>query len=276
MVTKLKLYLKENGINLINMNKVVIELESGEKIVGVWHISKKKSKKAVILAHGITVDKDEDGVFVNLANSLFKSGYDVFRFDFRGHGESSGNSIDFSVEWEVEDLINVVKYVESKGFNEIGLLGASYGGSSTTIYSANHLSISIKCICLWNPVLNYDHTFLNPTLPWIKEKKQHMQDDIKNKGWTTLGSRKFILGVPFFNAMKKQFPYKLLKNIKIPTLIVHGTKDTKVPYEDSFEYVTNLKNGRLETIKDAEHGFHEDWEYKIAEQLTLKFFLKNL
>lgn len=258
------------------MKRIIITIGSGEKVVGIWHTSKDKSKKAIVLAHGITVDKDEDGVFVNLANSLSNKGFDVFRFDFRGHGESSGKSIDFNVGWEVEDLIAVIKYIESCGYKEIGLLGASYGGSSTTIYTAKYLSKTVKCFCLWNPVLNYNHTFLNPTLPWIKEKKDHMQKDIKEKGWTTLGSRRFVLGKSFFDVMKKLFPYKLLREIKIPTLIIHGTKDTKVPYEDSVEYVKNLKNGELQTIKNAEHGFHEGWEYKIAEKMTSEFFVKNL
>jgi len=258
------------------MKRTIIKFNSEEKIVGVWHTPKEKSTKAIILAHGITVDKDEDGVFVDLANSLSDKGYSVFRFDFRGHGESSGESVDFSVNWEIEDLKVVVKYVEDEGYKEIGLLGASYGGSSTTVYSAKHLSKNIKCLCLWNPVLNYDHTLLNPTLPWIKEKKEHMQKDIAKKGWTTLGSRKFVLGKSFFDTMKNLFPYQLLSNIKIPTLIVHGTKDTKVPYDDSVEYVKNLENGVLQTVKDAEHGFHEDWEYAIAEKTTIEFFLKYL
>lgn len=258
------------------MERAIIKLDSGDKIVGIWHASKEKSQKVIVLAHGITVDKDEDGIFVSLANSLFGKGFDVFRFDFRGHGESSGKSIDFNVDWEVEDLITVIKYVESCGYREIGLLGASYGGGSTAIYSAKHLSKTVKCLCLWNPVLNYDHTFLNPTLPWIKEKKDHMQKDIEEKGWTTLGSRKFVLGKLFFEIMRKLFPYKLLNEIEIPSLIIHGTKDTKVPYEDSVENVKNLKRGTLLTIKGGEHGFHEDWEYKIAEEETAKFFVKNL
>ena len=67
------------------MKKVQIETADGMKLAGVWHIPSKPTKKAIILAHGITVDKDEDGVFVNLANKLCGMGYAVLRFDFRGH-----------------------------------------------------------------------------------------------------------------------------------------------------------------------------------------------
>jgi len=260
----------------MNVKKITVPLKNQGELVGVWHIPTNPSDKAIILAHGITVDKDETGIFVKLADSLCSRGYHVFRFDFRGHGESSGKSVEFNANWEIDDLQTIVRYVEKEGFSKLGLLGASYGGSSATVYSAKHLSRNIICLCLWNPVLNYDHTFLNPTLPWIKTKKEHMQIEIAEKGWTTLGSRKFVLGKSFFDAMEKLSPYESLNDIKIPTLIIHGTKDTKVPYEDSVKYVENLSKGELKIIEGAEHGFHEVWEYKIAEKVTVDFFKKHL
>ncbi len=245
------------------------------RLAGIWHFPKNKTKKAVILAHGITVDKDEDGVFIKLANSLEKAGFAVMRFDFRGHGESDGKSIDMTVSGEMLDLEAVMAYVRKQGYLDVGLLGASFGGGSSTLYASEHQK-DIACLCLWNPVLNYDHTFLNPTLPWIKAKKAHMQKDIHEKGWTTLGSRKFVIGKVLFDEMAKYKPYDALQIIKLPTAIIHGTRDTKVPYEDSKKYVSSLQSGSLITIEDAEHGFHEPKERAKAIDATVGFFVSNL
>lgn len=257
------------------MDKITFKSKDDLSLSGIWHLPKDKTTKAIVLAHGITVDKDEDGVFIRLANALQKNGYAVFRFDFRGHGESEGKSIDMTIRGEVLDLESSITEVKGSGYNEIGLLGASFGGGSATLFTSKHQQ-DIKCLCLWNPVLNYDHTFLNPTLPWIRKKKEHMMKDIQQKGWTTLGSRKFVIGKPLFDDMAKLQPFKALKSIKAPTIIIHGTNDTKVPYEDSKEYVTLLTSGTLVTVDGAEHGFHETGETDKAIDATIKFFQANL
>jgi len=257
------------------MHKITCKTKDGLLLTGIWHVPTNKSSKVIILAHGITVDKDEGGVFIKLANVLQQNGYAVFRFDFRGHGESEGKSIDLTVMGEVADLVAALNEVKNKGYNKIGLLGASFGGGSSVFFALDYQQ-DIKCLCLWNPVLNYDHTFLNPTLPWLKDKKGHMMKDIKEKGWTTLGSRKYVIGKSLFDDMAKIQPYIALKSIKIPTVIIHGTNDTKVPYEDSKEYVTLLIRGKLLTIENSEHGFHETGETDKAINATVEFFQANL
>lgn len=257
------------------MKKIFFRSIDGLSLCAVWHVPKEKTSKAIILAHGITVDKDENGLFARLADSLERNGYAVFRFDFRGHGESGGKSIDMTIDGEVLDLEASLREVKSKGYSEIGLLGASFGGGVSALYVSEHQE-SIKCLCLWNPVLNYDHTFLNPTVPWIKDKREYMMKEIQEKGWTTLGSRKFVIGKALFDDMAKLYPFMVLKNITIPTVIIHGTKDTKVPYEDSKEYVTSLKKGTFITFDGAEHGFHDNEEADKAIEATIKFFQKNL
>jgi pimeloyl-ACP methyl ester carboxylesterase len=235
----------------------------------------KKTIKVIILAHGITVDKDEDGVFIKLANTLQQNGYAVFRFDFRGHGESSGRSTDMTISGEAMDLEAVINEIKNKGYKKIGLLGASFAGGPCAIFASKNLA-NIKCFCLWNPVLNYEHTFFKPFLPWLRKRTAQMNKDIGGKGWTTLGSRNFVVGKALFDEMKNLKPYQNLKKITIPTLIIHGDKDSKVPYEDSKEYVKYLSKGRFVTIAGAGHGFHEDSETPLAIKETVSFFKINL
>ena len=254
---------------------IAFSSSDGLKLAGVWDLPDKPTTKAIVLAHGITVDKDENGIFIELAKRLVNEGFAVFRFDFRGHGESEGKSIDLTISGELRDLEAAMREVKSKKYQEIGLLGASVGGGTCALYTSAHEQ-EITCLCLWNPALNYDHTFLNPTSPWIRKQKEHMVKDIQEKSWTTLGSRKFVIGKALFDDMAKLKPFEALKHITVPTLILHGTKDTKVSYEDSKEYVHLLTNGKLIILEGAEHGFHRDWETKRALDETASFFQKNM
>jgi len=101
---------------------------------------------------------------------------------------------------------------------------------------------------------------------------KHMKKDIQTQEWTTLGSRNFVLGRMLFEEMTIFRPYEEITKIKIPLIIIHGDKDTKVPYKDSKEYINNPEN--LVTIINAEHGFHEKQEFNQATTTTISFFKK--
>lgn len=256
-----------------DVNKIFFKSKDGVRIVGVWNEPLKKTKKAIILAHGITVNKDEDGIFVSLVNQLQSYGFAVLRFDFRGHGESEGKSVEMTLNDEVSDLRAAVNYVLEKGYKKIGLLGASFGGGIATLYTSKNQN-KLKCLCLWYPVLDYDHWFFNPTAPWRKEEKEQALILLKKQEWIKYGKREFLLGKNLFEEMKRSFPYKELQKIKIPMVIIHGDKDTHVSYEDSRKYVR--KNDELITISGADHGFHEQPFDQQAIKETVSFFIKNL
>jgi uncharacterized protein len=250
--------------------KVYFRSEDGVRLCGVWEKPEHNTDKVIILAHGITVDKDELGVFVRLAEQLVGEGFAVIRFDFRGHGESEGKSEEMTIEGELMDMKAALGFVEEKGYENIALLAASFGGGIGTLFTANNQE-RLSCLCLWDPVLNYEHTFLNPTLPSIRERKSHMKSEIELQGWTTLGSRQVKVGKALFEQMAVYKPYEALSQITLPLAIIHGDNDTKVPYEDSKEYISRAKNGMFITIEGAEHGFHEPNENVLAIRETLAF-----
>jgi len=256
------------------MKKVYFDSLSGYRLCGIWHIPTTKTDKAIVLAHGLTVDKDEGGIFTKLAIEFCAAGFAVFRFDFSGHGESEGKSIDLTISAEIKDLEAAVNQA-LKQYPSLGLVSASFGGGPSIFYTAKNQN-KLKCLCLWNPVLNYEHTFINPTLPWLHAKKAAMERELQTRGWTALGSRKFVVGKALFEEMASLKPYEALKKISIPTMIIHGDKDSKIPYEDSREYAKLLANGKLTTLAGAEHGFHEKGETPQAIKETVNFFKNNL
>ncbi len=82
----------------------------------------------VILMHGIFANKD----FVPIpafARGLAKAGIASIRFDFDGHGKSSGRMQDMTIENELADARAVWDYVLSLPYvSQIGILGHSQGG----------------------------------------------------------------------------------------------------------------------------------------------------
>src|SRR5204862_4225889 len=81
---------------------------------------------------------------------LLKAGYDVFTFDFRGHGESSGEPGYHPRQWpserEVNDMLGAIAYVEDwlqrQGRPlEIGLFGISRGGGAAILASQHNPAI---------------------------------------------------------------------------------------------------------------------------------------
>lgn len=236
--------------------KIFIKASDNLGICGIWGLPEVSNDKAVILAHGISVDKDEEGLFVNLSKRLTELNYSVLRFDFSGHGQSQRKSVDLTISQELTDMDAAFNEVKSKKFHNISILGASFGGGIAVMFAARHQKY-LNNLLLWYPVLNYDHTFLKPYLPWLKDRIERMKQELAARGWTTINNEKpFKIGKKLFDEMNRYFPYRDLKKIAIPTVIIHGDKDTYVPYNDSKEYLKNLKGeSELITIKGADHGF---------------------
>ena len=64
-----------------------------------------KAKGVIVFAHGMTVNKDDEGIFVRADKELQKLGFSTLRFDFRAHGKSQGESVtDFTISNELKDL----------------------------------------------------------------------------------------------------------------------------------------------------------------------------
>lgn len=245
------------------------------KLCGVLTKPAASTDKCVVLCHGMTVTKEEDGIFTELAEKLAKAGFAVFRFDFSGHGESSGKSVDMTVAGEKEELESAVRFLQTKGYKTFGILGASFGGGVVSVFAAEHPDTA-KALVLWNPLVDY-HAIFEPELPWPKANfGKAAMIKLENQGSIEVGSRRFKLGKPLFDEMRKLQPWKGLQKLKIPILFVHGDSDTYVPYEDSVKY-SKLLNAELKTIRGAGHGFHDNKRVsEEADKATIEFFLKNL
>lgn len=141
------------------------------------------SDKGVVFAHGMTVDKDDEGIFVRAEPRLNKLGFSTLRFDFRAHGKSSGNSItDFTISGELVDLDTVISFMEKQGIKWIGLAGASFGGGITALFGSNNPQ-RIQALFLANPAVDFEKGFLKPTTRWAMEHFVNLYKSISIGLW---------------------------------------------------------------------------------------------
>ena len=222
----------------------------------------------VILCHGLKGDKTERNSFSKLVEMLQKNSINSFRFDFRGHGESTGNDYEMTPLKEVEDLESTIKMLENKNYNNIVLLGASFGASIISLLDADKYE-SIKGLDYF-ATIEEDHFFSD----------EHMQI-AKEKGYYEIISKRtgksFKLGINLYEEIHKLVPYQHLIYKDIPILFVHGTKDRMIPYGLSEKVNALCKNSSLKLIENGDHTFDNDPNALLkACDVTIKFIKKYL
>lgn len=257
----------------MSVKKIKINTPDNFKLDAVF-IKNNASTKGIIFAHGMTVNKDDEGIFIRAEPKLNKLGFSTLRFDFRAHGKSSGDTIrDFTISGEIKDLETAVKFMQEQGINWIGLAAASFGGSIAALYVGKY-SDYINKLFLANPVLDYNKAFLHPTTVWAMKTFINFSDRLKKFGFIEVASRRFKMGKPLMDEMKRYYPYKALQKYAGPLLVVHGDRDEKVDYQhvkNSFDRLTN-KQKEFISVKDSKHGFHEEpYESNVVE-LIVEFF----
>lgn len=224
------------------------------KLCGIFMLPE-KIKGYVLLSHGINVNKNEwDNFYVDIARELYKKGFASFRFDFRGHGESGGAQREMTIIGETLDIAASIEQISKRWAGNISIIGMSFAAGPMIISSLQKKS-KIKSLVLLCPVLDYVSTFLKPVVPWAKESfNKKGFEHLAKKGFLFLDGE-FELGAKLIEEFRIIRPYELLKEIKLPVLIIHGEKDSMVPFRISRKFGKPNKNSHFMTIKNADHGF---------------------
>lgn len=237
------------------------------------------AKGSVVLAHGITVDKDESSgavgvpAFVELAARLTADGYNVLRFDFRGHGESGLTSRQMTIAGELLDLIASVRQAETRWGQPVALVGASFGAVSSVLYAAGIGGLA--CLVLWNPVLDLRQTFLEPVEPipqqfFNAEGYAHLAEH----GWLSLDG--FEIGACLVDEMRYVEPFARMSAITCPVLTLHGDRDRYVPYGVAQQYAGCNPASRFLPVPGAEHGFGMSGDRALVLAATVQWLDENM
>lgn len=225
-------------------------------------------ERTILLVHGITADLDESGAFQRLAGLLAAKGMRTIRFSFRGHGKSTLPSEFMTCAGEAIDLRTVVDHCIATYGPRLSIVAASFGAVSVSIL-ARYLNRRVRSLCLWNPVLKVESTFLKPTLPWgISNFTGENIANLYEVGNLTIDNS-FTVGVVFWEELQYIGPSNGILHIDAPVVIIHGDLDSYVPYPDSLEFARANPRASLITISGSDHGFEfEAHERQVLEATT--------
>lgn len=208
-----------------------------------------------LMLHGITVNKNEYLDFFKDASEYLKDyGIGTLRIDFRGHGESSGTSKDFTVSGQVFDTAASIEYIKKEHPNKnISIVGCSFG-APPAIFAAEHFGELISQLILIAPVLSYKDTFLSAPTEWAKSI--FTTHKVKNLGRSVVYfKRNFPISKQLIGEMMTSTPDLVLQRLTTRTTIVHGRSDSMVPYSTSKRVSENSSHVTLHSFNDMDHGF---------------------
>ena len=214
------------------------------------------SDKLAILSHGITSYKDENGIYTRFVDEFLSPAFDSIRFDFRGHGDSRTPTRDVTVAGEILDFMAVVKWSREQKYKQLVHVAASFGCSITLLSAARFDLRDFARIVFWNPVIDYDHTFIQATVPWGKTFfNQERTDDLAHREGTPIPLTHFTLGPCMTIELLQMRPQETVWPTEVPLLIVHGDRDKFVPHQDVVDYCARNTGVTFKSIAGADHGF---------------------
>lgn len=223
------------------------------KIAG-WFIPS-STKATLILLHGYPADKGD----ILPALSFLAKSHNLFLFDFRYFGKSSGSYSTAGAK-EIEDLSAAIQFLKSRGISEVGVWGFSMGGA-VALMAAKNLS-EIKAIVSESSYASLDLMALELyRIPILKYPLAYL---------TNLWAKLF-LGID----LKKIAPAESAKNLQIPTLIIHSKNDVVIPFNHAILIQEALKKNPKAEFWFQENLIHGQLNDEYEKRIT-NFFEKNL
>jgi dipeptidyl aminopeptidase/acylaminoacyl peptidase len=221
----------------------------GQTLRGDLYVPEEKYKlkyPTVIVCHGLAGNKDAQNK-VDLAEELFKNGFLVLKFDFHGHGKSEGNFPDINLTQEIDDAKSAItalyslKEVDKK---KLGLVGHSFGGAVAIMMAATDSrvksAVSIAgVIDMVRPLKNYAGT--------QRVKKWKETDNIQVEP-------EYHLKYSFIEDFNSYDLLKYAKKIKIPFLVINGTKDYDVGMNQAKAIAKAAKAPLIAVNEDHDFG----------------------
>lgn len=259
------------------LREAITLVNHGEKIFGILHRPLHSHKvPAVVICPGFAGTKcGKFRMFVTLGKELAKQGIAVFRFDYRGSGDSEGEFRDITLEGKTSDTEKCLEFLAHDPQidpSRIGLLGRSLGGA-IAVLTARRLP-DIKSLVLWAPVFKSD--------PW-----RELWESFKSKGQIDQTKQEILKPLPanipnleFLSQFFKLDIEKELAGLKhIPLLHIHGARDAVVKIEHAKEYEKariGLDNTRFVQLPQSDHDFSDPQEQMTAIQETCQWYKKTL
>jgi pimeloyl-ACP methyl ester carboxylesterase len=226
-------------------------------------------KNRIILLHGALGAIEQ---FDEL-KSLLSDDYDVYDFNFSGHGGDI-SSEEFTLDLFVNDTL---KYMQNSGIATAHIFGYSMGGYVALKFASLYPDKVEKLITLatkykWNPeIAQKEIKMLNPDV--IEEKVPKFAQALKNRHYPEDWKKVMMKTANFLESLgnNSQLDTESLKNICSEVLVCLGSEDNMVTHEESIEIAELLPKGNFMTIDGFKHPLESVNKIKLAEIIKAFF-----
>lgn len=198
---------------------------------------------AVILSHGYNCIGND---MRDIAEALAQNGVTAYTFDYSGgslRSESSGETVDMSIETEQDNLRHVIDMISetaSADPDELYLYGESQGGFVAALTGAE-MPDRIAGMFLVYPAFSIVDQ-------WLAMDPETMNEPFSFMGGMTL-SKTFYDGVPRYDV------YEHISAFSNPVLIYQGDRDSVVNVSYAERIHEAFPDSELTIVEGAGHGF---------------------
>src|SRR5699024_6899891 len=230
------------------------------------------AKATVIMVHGLA---EHLGRYDDFAGLLIRSGFNVIRYDQRGHGHSSGENTLYSDVDEITDDLNAIVLYAKKLLSEqqVFVIGHSMGGYTAALYGTKYPR-KIDGYITSGALTRYNHELFKDVPVGLDSN-----DYIKNEMGEGLCSTEIVLKHYIEDALnKKEISIGLIRTLdkgieylkleagdfKDPVLILHGENDGLVSPKDSEQFHDEISSSDKALI------IYPKLEHEIFNEFTKK------
>lgn len=210
---------------------------------------------ALLIVHGLGGSRhDFNGILMRAAIYAAMNGFIVLRVDFRGHGESTGNTMSVTLQTLLADFNAAMQYLHNiEGVDEerVSVLGLSLGGTVAAIGASRRADV--KNLIMWESPYDLMGTFRRLLGPLAMMM-------IRTHGYLQAGLVQ--VSAEFCDQFENLKPDAETEKYKGRVLLVHGSRDHIVLPEESEKWKTSFRRTecKLQLIEGADHPFtKEPW-----------------
>lgn len=280
-------------------------LDGGDNVRLLGHYSPQAgdSKGLAVLFHGWEGSSRSNYV-VAAGGMLYNHGFDVFRLNFRDHGESHHMNPGLFHSCRLAEVVHALQDLQQRtGAKDWALSGYSLGGNFAlrVAMAAPEAGLSLRQVIAVCPVISpsntlkamedgprgYESYFIRKWAKSIRVKQALFPDTCEYEEWHKLGNLRERTGYLAtrhyeFESLDQYFDgYSVagdrLKAISIPTTILTSADDMVVPVSDFMDLPENDHIELLITRYGGHCAFLKNWKMEsMADDVIVERVLKNV
>jgi len=249
----------------------------------------KPDRPTLVLIHGVSGSSSAWWPY----EKIFENKYNILTYDIRGHGMSKKypHYEDYEIKNFINDFEDLLKYLNISKFI---LWSSSFGTLIARGYLKRHRE-NVQALIFTSTedyreddfMLKIIRPFLYLTtniakfMPFNPKPRGHVDySKIKNWDWspqrnwadfhnTGLHAQFYTLRQSFNKGLEHE-----LYQINVPTLVIHGEKDSLVPIKNALAFSKKIKNSKFVSIPNFDHDIHHN-AVKIMSEIIDSFIEEN-